>query len=184
MSETTLHTAKRVAKHAAESVKELVSSGAATVADAAKVSSLPKEVQDEAAKKVRDGDASTLSEAAVGDAFEEESQQGSTGNVDMLGQKLPAHIKDAFGSKLFTDYLSHVAKLKLMTEAILKESPWFVGAAGTLHQLEACAERLRNAKPYALCVECKGIRGGCEGCRKKGWVPQWRHEEMMFGRSE
>lgn len=201
ISDTTLHRAKRILKGATESVKALVVSDTVSVSDAAKVCQLPKEVQDEAARKVSAGECQTLAEAVQGDAWEAEPEpppaqrrpapSGATPaphprqdgvDIDLAGNAIPTHLRGIFATTLFNNYLDHLHELKKATQILLSESPWWLLAAETTLQLEQMQKRLKNAMPYAICPECDGAKTGCDLCRNQGWVPGWRFDEMKYHR--
>lgn len=181
VAETKVHQAKRVTRNGSIGVQELVKKSQVSMNDADKVSKLPKEVQDAAAEKVRNGHARTLQEAIRGDANEGEEPGASLPTeMDERGRKLPKHLIDVFSTKLWDKYAGHLLSLKNLGHAILRESPYWVDGADTDKQIEKMRQRLVNARPYALCDDCAPKHLGCSTCRGKGWVPGWRYDEMKM----
>lgn len=179
VSETKLHKAKRVSKNATPAVRKLVESGLVSLDDAEAASSLPPEVQEEAARKVESGSADSLEQGAKGDAFEPNAQEPPP--TDQVGKPIPPHLRDVFATTIFDTYLGHIKSLRKLTDVLRKESPFFLDATGILADLTNMEEKCRNSRPHVVCQQedCRGK--GCEICRASGWLPEWRHDEMKFG---
>jgi hypothetical protein len=185
--------AKKVARaqtilDAAEEVKQLVVENKVSITDAAKVAKEAKEVQREAAEKVRNGKARTLASAAgKGDAWEGQPDEVAAALkdcpfLDKRGAILPAHLEAVFTSPLFAACLGHLREARRAIAGIALHSPFQPKPAEIAKQLKDMADLVEANLPFAICVRCEGAAGAkCDACRRAGWVPAWRHDELMIG---
>lgn len=95
------------------------------------------------------------------------------------GENYPVHLKDVVESTT----LSHCAELiEQVKRDVLRSSNGIEGAWLAMEPikvaLEQAASCLRNATYYAICPECNGKKGGCDECRRSGWMPRFRHDEL------
>lgn len=179
VSKSILHQAKRVRKQGTQAVNDLVANGQASLQDAVAVLQQPKEVQDAAAKKVASGEARTLAEGMRGDAHDGNGQAGPKEKLfDSVGQPVPVHLRDVFATKLFDEYTKKLNELLGLSATMLAASPWWQADGDTTKKLTEIKQRVKDARPYAVCPECERSKKGCQSCRMQGWTTYWVYDEM------
>ncbi len=183
ISPQTVRRAKKVLD-ADPDVKELVAQGDASITDAAEVASQPKEVQREAAKAVKNGKAKTLSahvngKKGKGDAWEGEPDEIATdAERDRRGTPLPSGLKDIFASPIFASCVQHLREARRALDGIAKHSHYQPKPAEFAQSLRHIEEVVSQNVPHAVCPSCHGEE--CDDCRKMGWVPEWRYDELTM----
>ncbi len=187
VSKRTVERAKKVLDAEPE-VKELVSEGQASITDAAKMASQPREVQREAASAVKNGRAKTLSGAVngtangkhkgKGEAWEggEDEVAAESPPLDRRGTPLPKGIQGIFETPLFASCIQHLREARRALDGISKHSNFQPKTAEFITRLAEIEDVVKSNVPYAVCPTCQGK--SCGECRHSGWVPEWRYEEL------
>ena len=145
-------------------------------ADLKRLGDLTPAQQRKAAKRLAAGKGKRLADVIDPQT---EAEEAPLTVSDELGVDVPPHLRETFRGKRIADLVKRCRKLlnEVKAVAATKDGAWLLLE-------EACAglgtarSVLVNAKPYALCPKCEGAARGCGHCRKSGFVPQWRHEEM------
>jgi hypothetical protein len=113
--------------------------------------------------------------------------------LDAEGVAVPSHLRDVFGDTWLDELAAIVDEIRCRINSptvcsALKGKSQAYGAylrAGEMVQkltdvddtLEEIESGIRSGKPYAVHLKCDGT--GCEDCRKTGWVPKWRFDELQ-----
>lgn len=113
---------------------------------------------------------------------------------DANGKPIPERLRDLFGDPWLHKYLAQVdewliemGNQKWITQLKGKSQPYgaFLRAgdglkhlAEALKGLELLRETIAAGVPHTVCRSCEGAKGGCEDCRKTGWLPEWREKEL------
>jgi hypothetical protein len=95
---------------------------------------------------------------------------------DNLGYPIPKGLKDAFGDRTLKD--SHYLLGQMITEIrrLQSRNPWML-TSQILESLEDARDRMKGAFVHVVHQGCKGE--GCSECRHSGWLPEWRHKELL-----
>jgi hypothetical protein len=111
--------------------------------------------------------------------------------LDLLGNAVPAWLKDVFADTTLAeciarvgDWQSLVSHDSVMRQIAPKIKAWPWLRPGDLgeHLRQAAGhilmalETLQAALPHSVCPSCEGE--GCDDCRKSGYVPAWRLDEL------
>lgn len=162
----------------AKPVKDAVLTGDldASRADVQALAELPKAEQRAIAAKVKSGEAESIKEA-ISDAAPPPEKHKTI--KDREGNEVPQHLVATAESKWRADTVKLLNKLVEETKknALPPGGMWtnLEDAVAGLHQARNV---IVNSQFYCVCPSCKGARKGCEDCRKSGWIPRWRHDEM------
>jgi hypothetical protein len=113
---------------------------------------------------------------------------------DAIGVDVPERIRDVFGDQWLAGYLAQVDQWlleigagKWITQlkgkskryaAYLRAGDALENLAKALESLNLMRESIAAGIPHAVCPGCKGEKGGCDDCRKTGWMPEWRYQEI------
>lgn len=160
----------------AKPVKDAVMSGdlKASRAEVQSLAELPKAEQRVIAEKVKSGEVKKIKDALP--APEPEKHKTIK---DREGNEVPQHLVATAESKWRADTVKLLNKLVEETKknALPPGGMWtnLEDAVAGLHQARNV---IVNSQFYCVCPSCKGARKGCEDCRKSGWIPRWRHDEM------
>jgi len=114
--------------------------------------------------------------------------------LDAVGNVVPSHLADVFADQKMREQLARVRGWRESVEhasagrRVASIAPYYGAWVNPLlveqflteayANLAAAEEHLERCLPYALCPHCIETAAGCESCRKVGWVPRWRHEEL------
>jgi hypothetical protein len=97
--------------------------------------------------------------------------------IDQVGNEVPRRLRDVFvGHREAIDTaLKAVHEAKRVARALGDWNSWsnFAELEQTLGQV---LHDFKNAMPYAVHEDCSGK--GCETCRKVGWIPKWKYQEL------
>jgi hypothetical protein len=115
---------------------------------------------------------------------------------DVIGQKVPDLLRDLFGDPWLGELIAIVneASLKIQKGSIRTKLSGkgqahlpYLHLADALKHLDAAIENLDLLSetliagvPHCVCQQCGGK--GCDLCRKTGWMPEWRMNELENGK--
>jgi hypothetical protein len=186
VSRRTAYTAAHVLKTGDEVLVKLVEDGQMTVSAAAEVADMTPPERQQIVKDVRAGLKPTKAIAkARGFVVKDKTPQPETPDAppnghalprDGRGVPIPKVHRDAFGDSLLPDAILTLKKLLHESRRCASWNP-FLRLEGVVVGLEDALAACEAAVPYAGHIKCDWK--GCGACRHKGWVPQWRYEEML-----
>ncbi len=176
VTKTDIKRAKKVLASGTSALKEAVGDETISLSDAANVSGLPQEKQDEAIQKVKAGKAKSVTAAA-------NEHDPETPLTDAHGTPIPDAAKEAFANLARFEELDSLCR-KL--QAGISEMASLAGGEHLARCLQATrsgdktiykSEHLNNLKrdirftrPHGVCPYCEIGKPGCKGCNGMGWV--------------
>lgn len=92
---------------------------------------------------------------------------------------IPAHLAAAFNDQTLESLLAELTRIKTTIKSVGRWNQW-LNLSASLDALESLRSCLKGSRPASVCPDCKGTEGGCQSCRKQGWVPDWRLEELKL----
>jgi hypothetical protein len=115
--------------------------------------------------------------------------------TDQLGNAVPAHLRDLFGDDKLADEVARVGMWRNAIKnldsvrrvaTLLPHNPYLADKAeeyaghlkAAADGIGAAEQILRDSLPAAVCPRCSGTEGGCGHCRRAGWVPRWKYDEL------
>lgn len=98
---------------------------------------------------------------------------------DKHGRELPNKTMiDLFADQRFTELEKKLASALSDLMKIRGGKAQYLEVTSIRDHLKESIEKVKNAKPFALCPECDGK--GCKWCRKSGWMPAWVYEDYLM----
>lgn len=95
------------------------------------------------------------------------------------GEHYPVHLADVVKNTTLRQCVEAVEHVK---KEVLRATNGLEGAWLSMGPikvaLDQAAELLKSALYYSVCPECCGKRGGCDECRRSGWMPKFRYDEL------
>ena len=177
-SPTSIRQWERVKENAAPAIIDAALRGDVKVSDAMAVSELPAARQERALKKVQDGKATTLRQAAGVKKERPKPQKPAPESVkDKIGNEVPKHLRDKIGDMAMADVVAGLTEAVVALKACARWNPW-LALKDTAAAVEEVRDRVRESLPYAVCPSCGGERDGCRDCRASGFVTQVKFKEL------
>lgn len=165
----------------AKPVKDAVMTGdvKASRAEVQQLADLPKAEQRKVIAAVKSGEAKNVKEA-IGDSSPEKKKTVK----DREGAEVPEHLHAIAESTWRADTVKLLNKLveEAKKNALPPGGMW-MDIEKVVGGLNQARNSIINSQFYAICPSCSGAKKGCGDCRKSGWVPRWRVDEMKIHNS-
>ncbi len=160
----------------AKPVKDAVMSGdlKASRADVQALAELPKSEQRKVVAAVQSGEAKSVKDAIAPPPAEDKPAA-----KDKIGGEVPKHLESVAGDTTFADAVATLNKVKKAIRS--KATPpfnQFLDIEKVVTGIDQARNCLVNAQFFCVCPKCSGAKRGCGECRRAGWVPLWRKQEM------
>lgn len=108
-----------------------------------------------------------------------DSEPQSTRPTNVSEGRVPLSVAQVAASKALPDCMVMIDKIiaTIKRSANDDTGAWLATAPLTIALMQA-RECIAAGLFYDVCPECNGKKGGCDDCRRAGWVPRFRYDEL------
>lgn len=176
VSTKSVNQAAKVLDSGSKALVDAVKTGEVSVSDAVKVVDLPKTEQTAAVKKVKSGEAKTVTKAAGREPGEDKPDPIHDETIkDQLGALVPKKLRRTFAElKTFGGIVQSLGKLQSKIEDLQRSDAGFaIPINEILKAIPVIQNGIKFAKPYCECPKCRRkVAEECAACSGVGWITE------------